>query len=286
MSDLGSSSSLRVVRVLPDVSGIDKRFDYFVPEELVDRVTIGTRVRISLHGRRVGGWVTALDPVTAHVGDLKPISKVTGHGPAPDLVELAEWAATRWAARRVGSLVVTASPAHATAQLPPERRTRAKPAPSSPATTRLLEGGGGVLRLPPRADLLPALLSAAGHGPRLVVVPALNEAALLAVRLRRTGLSVALLPGDWAAAAAGVDVVIGARAAAWGPCPDMAAALLLDEHDEALQEERSPTWHARDVVAERCRKAGGAFVVISPEPTLVAVTELAGGHDGIHPPTP
>ena len=52
--------------------------------------------------------------------------------------------------------------------------------------------------------------------------------------------------------------------------------MVLDEHDEALQNERTPTWHARDVVVERCRRAGVPFVLVSPAPTLTAVVEYAG----------
>jgi primosomal protein N' (replication factor Y) len=102
----------------------------------------------------------------------------------------------------------------------------------------------------------------------LVIVPAVDQARLLATRLRRAGLSVALHPQEWAAAAAGVDVVIGARAAAWAPCPDLAAIAVVDEHDESLQEERSPTWHARDVAVERARRAGVPVLLMSPCPTV------------------
>ena len=47
-----------IARVLPDVSGLDKAFDYLVPEHLDATVEVGTRVRVDLHGRRVGGWIT------------------------------------------------------------------------------------------------------------------------------------------------------------------------------------------------------------------------------------
>jgi primosomal protein N' (replication factor Y) (superfamily II helicase) len=62
--------------------------------------------------------------------------------------------------------------------------------------------------------------------------------------------------------------VIGSRVAAWAPCPDVAAAVVVDEHDEALQEERSPTWHARDVVVERAARAGAPVLLVSPCPTV------------------
>ena len=41
--------------------------------------------------------------------------------------------------------------------------------------------------------------------------------------------------------AAGWPVVVGARAAAWAPVPRLAAAVVLDAHDEAYREERAPT---------------------------------------------
>ena len=78
-------------------------------------------------------------------------------------------------------------------------------------------------------------------------------------------------------------MVIGSRSAAWAPCAGLAAAVVLDEHDEALQEERSPTWHARDVVLERCRRAGVPAVLVSPVPTLTAVVDAAGERGVVHP---
>jgi primosomal protein N' (replication factor Y) len=56
-----------VARVLPDVLGLDKHFDYLVPPALDGALQVGDLVRIPLHGRRVGGWVLALDD---HPSDL------------------------------------------------------------------------------------------------------------------------------------------------------------------------------------------------------------------------
>ena len=265
---------MTVVRVLPNVTGLDKHFDYLVPERFVGAIAVGSLVRVPLHGRRVAGWVLAIDPVDPDTDriPLKEITKVTGRGPATDLIELAEWAALRWAGRR-RHFLVTASPERAVPTLPEARRSGARPEPRSPAATELMTGsaGGGVLRLPPSSDPLPAVLSAVALGPTLVIVPELDTARLLAARVRRAGPTVALLPDDWAAAAGGVDVVVGTRSGAWAPCPGLAAAVVLDEHDEALQDDASPTWHARDVVVERCRRAGAAWVLVSPVPTLHAL---------------
>ncbi|MGB0114116.1 MAG: hypothetical protein WBP59_12905 [Ilumatobacteraceae bacterium] len=276
-----------IATVVPNVSGLDKSFDYLIPDDLSARVRVGTIVRVELQGRRIGGWVRAISDTTSDgrpPDSLKPIAKVTGHGPAAELFALADWASVRWAARRIRPFLVAASPDRAIATLPLDKRTAPSPAPSSPATRDLLAAGGGVLRLPPRADVMPSLFSAIALGPALVVAPDHRAVALMATRLRRAGVSVAVMPYDWATAAGGVDVVIGPRSAAWAPCPNLAVAVVLDEHDEGLQEERSPTWHARDVVVERCRRADAPFVLISPAPTLVAVEEDAGPGGVVHPP--
>ena len=51
-----------VAKVVPDVTGLDKHFDYLVPPALSGRITVGSRVRVPLHGRRIGGWVVAVGP--------------------------------------------------------------------------------------------------------------------------------------------------------------------------------------------------------------------------------
>src|SRR5436309_5583873 len=82
---------------------------------------VGTMVRVSLHGRRVGGWVvaTAGEPETDR--PLQPVAKVRGLGPPAEVIELASWAAWRWAGPRVPFLR-TASPKRAVGGLP--QRTR------------------------------------------------------------------------------------------------------------------------------------------------------------------
>ena len=90
----------RVVRVVPDVAGIDKVFDYVVPDELDGDVRVGTVVRVPLHGRRVGAWVVEVDVDPPAGVELKAVAKVTGWGPTAELVDLSTWAGWRWAGRR------------------------------------------------------------------------------------------------------------------------------------------------------------------------------------------
>ncbi|HET7488054.1 MAG TPA: hypothetical protein VFJ85_09000 [Acidimicrobiales bacterium] len=256
------------MRVLPDVAALEKTFDYTVPDGW--DAPVGTLVRVPLHGRRVGGWVVA-DGVTPPAGvALRPLAKITGCGPPADLVDLARWAAWWWAGP-VRAVLRSASPPGAVRGLP-------APAPAAPAAAATGDDDGlaaealacdrAVVRLPPAADPFPFVAAAAGRGDALVLAPSVGAAGLLAARLRRSGRAVAVVPRDWARAAAGGSVVVGARAAAWGPLPVPAAVVVLDAHDEAYREERSPTWSAWEVAAERARRAGVPCVVLSPCPTL------------------
>jgi primosomal protein N' (replication factor Y) len=81
---------------------------------------------------------------------------------------------------------------------------------------------------------------------------------------------VARHPEGWAAAATGATVV-GSRAAAWMPAPDLAAVVVLDEHDPRYRDERRPRWHARDVAVERARRSGVPCLLVSPTPSLEAL---------------
>lgn len=262
----------RAVRVLPDTSGPDKEFDYLLPAATTAQ--IGSPVRIDLGGRRVGGWVVATDVDVEHTASLKPVALVAGIGPDVEVLELCAWAAHRWSGRR-SQFLVTATPSRRVAAVTSPMYSGMQPSPESPATARLLAGGGGVLQLPPCSDPLPAVWSALGLGPVLVVVPGVDDAALLAARIRRAGPTVALWPDEFAAAAGGVDVVVGTRSAAFARVGSLGAIVLIDEHDERLQSEAAPTWHARDLLAHRAHRRGIPFIATSPVPTPEALTGRA-----------
>ncbi len=272
-------ASGRVVRVLPDVTGLDKQFDYLVPDELADNLTVGSIVRVPLHGRRVRGWVTEIDPSSdVDAGRLQPIARFSSIGPAAELIDLASWASVRWAAGRLRPLLVAASPPTNVRALPAPVRGRADPPAGTVArrAAELLDSGGGLLVLPPAVSPLDAIVVAAVLGRTLAAMPTVGRAEAMAAALTRRGLRVAVVPRQWALAAAGVDVVIGARGAAWAPCPELGVAVVIDEHDETLQEQRNPTWHARDVIIERARRAGAPVLLTSPSPTVSG----AAGVDG------
>ncbi len=121
-------------------------------------------------------------------------------------------------------------------------------------------------------------MAAARHGPVLVIAPTTARAEAGCAALRSRGAQVALLPGDWAQARAGADVVIGTRAAAWGPCPGVASVVVLDAHDEGLVQGAAPTWDAPSVAAERARLAAVPCLWVTPCPTV----ELLAAADQVH----
>lgn len=279
----------RTVSVLPDVSGVDRTFDYELPDGLAPRVTVGTVVRVPLHGRRVRGWVVGLDaPPPAGVA-LRAVLEVVSVGPAPDVVALARFGAWRYAGR-LRPFLLTASAPRLVKELPaaPARRqVQAAPpgvagaahpgaAPAAAAVAEATRTALGrqraVLRLPPAGSRLAlvesALAELSGRGAVLVLVPERRDAETLARRLAANGHGVALQPDGWAQAAAGAPVVVGTRAAALAPVRGLGGVVVLDAHAEALVETRSPTWNAWVLVAERAARAGAPCLLASACPTL------------------
>jgi len=274
----------RVVRVLCDVAALRKTFDYLVPPHLAAGVAVGSEVRVVLHGRRIGGWVVAVDVEPPAGVVLRPLAAVRGIGPPPSVVRLAEWAAWRWAGP-VTAFLGTASPPTVVRALPSEPDARGSSAPGiapeasdsvgPDVVSDALGGATTVVRLAPGVDSfalvtgVAARLAGACDGAGvLVLAPTQRDAAAVGARLRGAGHRVAVLPGDWARARVGGVVAVGTRAGAFAPLPSLAGALVLDAHDEVYQEERAPTWSAWQVVAERARRDGAPCALVSPCPTL------------------
>lgn len=120
-----------VVRVLPDVVRLNKALYYAVPDAWhadgrAGRLAVGSIVRITLRGRHQRGWVTGVGVDPPPGIELQPLTRLTGMGPPADVMNLAGWAARRWAGSEVHLL---------RAASPPRVVTR-------PAGARTLAGGG------------------------------------------------------------------------------------------------------------------------------------------------
>ena len=260
--------------MVPDVSGIDKIFDYIVPKSLVGRIHVGARVRVNLNGRRVPGWIVALaDEADAHLTvpleRLAPIVSVSGHGVEPEIVPLTQWLASEFLGTWRAALSRASAPTVRSGNIHPRHGTASPVVEDSviAASRRLVTAGGGLLVAPPSASVLNVVADLAQHGAVLVVCPTQNMASLGAASLRRRGLTTAVVPDDWHIARVGVDVVLGARSAALAPCARLSAIVVIDEHDELHHDERAPTWNAVSVAQERSRRAGVPLVLTSALPS-------------------
>lgn len=260
----------RVAVDVPALADQGRQFDYLIPAQHAGTVDVGTIVRVPLHGRRVGGWVVALDVVPPSGVRLQHLTGVTGHGPSPEVVELTEWAAWRWAGRRTATLRA-ASPPVAVRRLPPppsEGPPDLGPGPLAPLALDALSARKAVVRLAPAEDPARLVGEIARLRPTLVIAPAVEQARSIAAHLDGLRVPRALLPDGWGRAAAGGRTVVGARGAAWGPAPGVGAIVVVDSHDDALVEERAPSWNAWVVAAERARRLDVPCVLISPCPPL------------------
>ena len=262
--------SERVVRVLPDVSGLHKSFDYYVPTDLGGPpIQVGTLVRVSLHGRRTAGWVVAVDVEPPAGVRLEPLLKSSSVGPTAEVVELAGWVAREWAGRW-SSVLKTASPEPFVSRVPSLRESSVAAGMES-GLDRLFHGEGprGV-RSAPASDRFEIIREAARRGPAIVVTPDQRSASAIAGRLRRAGVRTHRYPDQWAGGFEG-GVVLGARSAVFASVPGLASIVVIDEHDDALGNERNPTWHARDVAAERARRLGIPCLLVSASPSPAVV---------------
>jgi primosomal protein N' (replication factor Y) len=281
---------VRVCRVRPDVPAIRRAFDYLVPASLADAVHQGVQVRVELHGRRVHGWVVDADvaaPDAAPDVRLRPLLAVSSAGPPPEVLALCEWAAWRWAGPVVTFLRASSPANHVDVGLVVEPEHAVYPRGGAP------DGDALVLTAPATDPPVAQLL--ASEGSTIVVDPVPERAARRARDLADAGRvvwewgsanSAAARTEAWAGARAGACVVIGGRTAVWAPVPDLAAVVVLDDTDEALEDERAPTWNARDVAVERARRVGAAVRIATPAPTVEALEVLGAPVAGSAPRWP
>ncbi|MEI6743384.1 MAG: hypothetical protein WCL35_06425 [bacterium] len=267
----------RIVRVVPNVSGVNKTFDYLVPESLKN-VKVGSIVRVELQGRRVDAWIISEVEYPSSEINFKEVISFLSEGPSKEVVQLSQWAAERFCGP-LRAVLSSASPSLRIKQLGTGHSGATRKSGQRGVVAEAEElfdnQRGGALVWPAPRPLRPVLESGISRGRTLVVTPSVGFARTIAQALRREGLSVALMPDDWQRAAEGVDVVVGARSAVWASIPELKSIIVLDEHDERLQDERSPTWHSRDVAIERARALGIPCLLVSPLPT-VSATHWAG----------
>ena len=259
---------IEAVRVIPDIDGISQEFDYLVPEDWNASgeskfIQVGTIVRIRFRNRIVRGWVSEINPTDKPNVELIPLKKISGIGPSPEVVNLAKWAAKNWHGPVSKFLRVASPKSMLRARLNEENE-------SLDQTERLVEKANRFTgfsatgrEISPLGDRWPVIQETVKRGNSLILVPSVKQAQLLVGRLKGFGVKSGLHGKDWLVGAQG-GTIVGTRSAAFATIKDLAAILVIDEHDDAYRNEAAPTWNARDVVLQRAIIIGIPIVFTSP----------------------
>lgn len=256
--------------VQPDITSVRQSFTYEVPlaweeDGRAEKIRVGSLVRIDFGGRRTAGWVTAADVEFDDTVDVRSLAKWSSHGPPQAVLDLAQWAAHRWAGR-LPHFLRAASPPR---MVPMVRHQPPTPAIDAGGHESAFDGAVTLVRTAPADTGVGLALGAAAQGAALILVSTISQRRALARALRDEGVGVAEYDDQWERSASGATT-IGTRTAAFAPMPHIDAVLVLDEHDSTYKEERTPAWNARDVVIERARRADVPCVLASPTPSLEA----------------
>lgn len=289
------AAALPVARVLVDVSlaHLDRPFDYAVPAAMGPGAAPGTRVKVRFAGQDVDGFIVERRETSDHRGRLQPLRRVVSPEPvlAPEIAELSERIARRYAGARGDVLRLAVPPRHAATEKEPSPPPAAAPGTGDVAVWahvrhasafwhHLTRGGS------PRAawttapaDDWPAMIAHAvaaayssGRG-ALVCVPDRRDAARLDAALAQVlgeGHHVLLSAEggpasryrDFLAVSRGVcRVVVGTRSAAFAPVADLGLVVIWDDGDDLHAEPRAPYPHTREVLLTRAEQQGAAALL-------------------------
>lgn len=289
----------RLARVAVDMSlpHLDRFFDYEVPDSLTEKAIAGARVRVKFGGRLLDGFIVDVRDEDDPADKPAPLEKVVSVEPVltAEIVELIRAVADHYGGCFADTMRLAVPPRHArTEKTDPgdPRPVTATPDagpwaayPTGEAFLRAIAAGQrprAMWQLAPTAspagDWATGLAVAAAHtatGGRgsVLVVPdhrdltRLEEACTevlgagrFAVLTAEAGPAaryrnfLAVLRGK-------VQVVIGTRAAAFAPMPDLGLVAMFDDGDDLHAEPRAPYPHVREVLAIRARQSSAAMVV-------------------------
>jgi primosomal protein N' (replication factor Y) len=279
---------------------LDRLFDYLVPDHAADTAMPGVRVRVRFAGQLVDGWLLERVAASEHPGRLAYLERVVSSERVlhPHVLAAAQAIAARYAGNLADVLRLAIPPRHARVEAEPVPDPPSVPLeppaagaaptdhgwstyPTGPALLRALTDG----RIPravwtalPGEDW-PARLAeavaatvAGGRGAVVVVADARDLDRLdtaMTARLgpgRHVALSAALGPAEryrrfLRASRGTVPVVIGTRAAALAPVPELGLVAIWDDGDDLHAEPRAPYPHAREMLLTRAQLTPAAALV-------------------------
>ncbi len=294
-------------------------FDYRLPLELREQVTVGSMLVVPFGRREILGVVTALSEHSDISEEklLEPL-RALELGVPVELVALAEWLATEYCSTLARALALVLPPA-ATRRLSGRKRRLAPARPKhivigarSLGPPQLTAEQAGVL-----ADLTEALreevtqtrllAGITGSGKTevylriaaetlgegrgaIVLVPEIALTPQIVGRfVERFGDTVAVLHSrltiaqrreEWRRLRVGeARVCVGPRSAVFAPVERLGLIVIDEEHDSSYKHEGDPRYDARAVAARRARDSGALLLLGSATPRPESVHATAGRDD-------
>lgn len=248
----------------------------------------GIRVRVRLAGQLVEGFVLADNPAPEYSGPVTPVESVVSPVPVltAQVLDLSRQVAQHYAGsvsdvlrlaippRVAGAEATWATAGPARPQMPPDSGLAGHPFITAAAGGT---PGRACWSAPAASDWAQELASAAvsvaasGRGALIIVPDGRDLAAVAAAAVRLGGPAVAVLHADdppreryaqfLAVLSGRATVVVGTRSAAFAPVANLGLAVVWDDGDTSLAEQRAPYPHAREVLALRSHTQPCALLI-------------------------
>lgn len=266
---------MRVCQVVPDIPSfaVDDGFSYLIPDEIA--VSVGSRVRIRVSGRRMKGFVTAVLPGPPD-RKLLPIDGVVGTTGSFDeeTLPILRWAATHYVSPLSTILKRTIPP-----NVPRLKHHDVEPLETADSPTTIIISDA-------RSQLGHVAASVEGSISRnegaLVIVPSVAEAEAIASGLTDIyGETVVLSSSasenkdstrSWERAANRTPtLLVGTRETMLWPVARLSSAVVVEDGRRVMKSPSTPTLGVREVLIARSQQERFALTFIGPVPTLETI---------------
>lgn len=253
-----------------------------VPDAI--RVTVGTRVRIKVSGRRLKGFVTAVfdaDPKRT----LLPIEGLSGEIPSfgEHSLSTLRWAATHYVSPLSVLLKRT---------VPPNVPTYTAPAgiEVSPPSSTSTQHSNPVYRVgsPPYGSAISDEIQtfAAANRNVVVIAPSVREVNEIAASLAEvygdrvvqatSSMAGAVVTKSWTQIATGQGtLLVGTREIMFWPFGDVGVVVVVEDGRRVMRSQGTPTLSVREIVLRRSVAEAFPLVFFGPVPTLEAIASGA-----------
>lgn len=283
------SQPVAAVLLETPVPHLARTFDYAVTDTLHDEAQPGARVRVKFSGRLMSGFIVARTDTTDHDGELHALERVTSPVPVltPELLDLCTSLANKYAGTVPDVVRLAIPPRHAGGEKTALGADTSAtptftdlPAPIADSETDFLTalrtwvqadgqvpGPRAAFAVPPgewpglgwvHAALRATAEVVAADRSVLIVVPDQSSVEAVTSLLGPATVTLTHEQGPqarwsaWVKAATGkARVVVGTRASAYVPMPDLGLIVMCFDDEDAFIEPRAPYCHARAVVCER-----------------------------------